>query len=223
MRLVFGDAKLSYNSSGLPVLNFYGLDRPAVLLPSLTGAAVPDLKAFDGRVLSFSGELEASGSNIEEPRFHWSEFRPTADGTPMSFATACVTGNMGRHDGGSKAVGPSLTGKSLSGSLAYLSIAQKTSWLRLTAFADCGLAPFFSDLDAGTRLLAAGVLESYRSQNNNDRLQLRLRSFQLLGGAGGGGAIPAIASAFSGAETAEAEAPAAPAENGAAATTLAAF
>jgi hypothetical protein len=177
MRLVFGDGLLVLHDNQ-PCLQFIGLQTPATILPSLTGQAVPDLSAYVGKVLHFSGELEAPGENLELPRFHWSEFRVAPDGYPHGCATAVVTGNLG------KAPEANPKADRFTASLAFHSVLKVSSWVRLTALSDYGFCPFFEKLEAGVRMLAAGVVESYTSQQGNARLQVNLRSFQMLGGAG---------------------------------------
>jgi hypothetical protein len=201
MRLVFGDARIVMHG-GSPSLQFTGLESPATILPSTEGAAVPDLTPYVGQVLSFTGVLDAPGINLEVPYLHWSEFRPILGEAQPGPAIALVSGNMGRNTNDqNKAVGPSLSGKTLSGSLAFHQREKLTSWIRVTALPDQGISIFFADLEPGARVIIAGNLES-STYNEKPRMQIALRSFQHLGPTGAG--VPAaIASSFAHSETAE--------------------
>lgn len=201
MRLVFGDARIVQHAGAI-CLQFTGLESPASILPSAEGAPVPDLAAYVGQVLSFTGVLDAPGCNLEMPNLRWAEFRPIVGEALPGPAIVLVSGNMGRNTNDQqKAVGPSQSGKTFSGSLAFHQREKLTSWIRITSIADQGISIFFADLDPGARVLVAGTLES-STYNEKPRMQIALRSFQHLGPAGT--AVPsAIASSFAQSETLE--------------------
>jgi hypothetical protein len=191
MREVFGDARLTTTADGF-ALEAPGLHRPALLIASTAGVAVPDLSDHLGRVLSFVGALEGPGENLEVLRLHANELHlaPTASDDPApSPVWAVLTGNLGRDGDSDKGAAYNPKKDRVTGSLAYAKGDAGTSWLRISCYAHYAAAALLAELEAGAAITAYGALESY-DYNSKPRLQLALRGFQLTRAGGSGRPTP---------------------------------
>jgi hypothetical protein len=180
MREVFGDARLVTTADGF-ALEALGLHRPATLIASTAGHAVPDLTDHLGRIVSFVGALEAPGENLEILRIHANELHlaPAAAEDPSpSPLWAVISGNLGRDGDTDKAAAYNPKGDRVTASLAYAKNDTRTSWLRISCYAYYAAAPLLAELEAGSAITTYGALESY-DYNGKPRLQLALRGFQL--------------------------------------------
>lgn len=180
MREVFGDVRLVTAADGF-ALEAPGLHRPAGLIASTAGLAVPDLSDHLGRIVSFVGALEAPGENLEVLRIHANELQlaPSAAEDPApSPLWGVISGNLGRNGETDKAAGYNTKRDRVTASLAYAKSDVGTSWLRITCYAYYAAAPLLAELEAGAGITSYGALESY-DYKGKPRLQLELRGFQL--------------------------------------------
>jgi hypothetical protein len=198
MRLVFGTASLVALNSGFG-LSASGLHEPANLLPSLGGAAVPDLTDHLGALIEFTAQLVAPGENLTHLGLHFIDLRLAVEGAAATPLKAVVSGNLGKP--------PELNpkGDRVSASLAYSGSGDATSWLRLTAHKAYAIAEQFASREKGTTLIAVGTLESY-VYNNKPNVQLVLDAFEQVALGSGYKPPVSLASSFSDADAAPAHA-----------------
>jgi hypothetical protein len=198
MRLVFGTAPLVALTSGFG-LDAPGLHEPAPLLPSLGGAAVPDLTDHLGALIDFTAQLVAPAENITHLGLHFIDLRLASEGAAAVPLRAVVSGNLGKP--------PELNpkGDRVSASLAYAGSGDTTSWLRLTAHKAYAIADQFAAREKGATLLAVGTLESYL-YNGKPNVQLVLDAFEQVSFGGGYKPPVSLASSFSEADAAPAHA-----------------
>lgn len=180
MREVFGDARLVTTTDGF-ALEAPGLHRPATLIASTSGLAVPDLSDHLGRIVSFVGALQAPGENLEVLRLHANELHlaPTPGDDPNpSPLWGVISGNLGRDGESGKGAAYNPKGDRVTASIAYAKTDAGTSWLRISCYAYYSAAALLAELEAGSGIVGYGALESY-DYNSKPRLQLALRGFQL--------------------------------------------
>lgn len=174
MREVFGDGRIVTLKSGGFGIEAAGLRSPAQMLPSASGAPVPDLSAQVGKVINYTGLLRSGGDNLETLAFHYADLQlPNEDEPAISPMWAVVSGNLG------KAPETNPKGDRLSASIAYDKIGEATSWLRISAYTYFSISDLFAGLEGGSGIVAYGALESY-DYNGKPRVQLALRGLQLL-------------------------------------------
>lgn len=174
MREVFGDGRLVATKDGGFGVEAPGLRTPALLLPGTNGTPVPDLSAFVGKVLSYSGALYSSGDNLETISFHCLDLQePSGEEPPVSPMWAVISGNLGKA--------PETNPKCdrITASIAYDKVGESSSWLRISAYAYNTIADQFAKLEGGTWLVAYGAIEAY-DYNGKPRAQLAMRGYQLL-------------------------------------------
>jgi hypothetical protein len=176
MREVFGDGRLVQHNGGLAV-EALNLQEPALLLPSTSGMAVPDLSEHLGKVIHYIGVLAAFGGNIDGAAFHSADIQLPAADVPVSPMWAVISGNLGK----APELNPSKD--RWGSSLAYHKDGDTTSWIKVIAYKDYSIRPLFEKLGAGTGMIAYGAFETY-TYNDKPNLQLALRGLQLLKPAG---------------------------------------
>ena len=148
-----GEASLRFGSLALRLLPSAGDHQP-----------VPDLSAYVGRALMFSGELPTPNGTLNRAEAHWTSL---ADGEGMIETMCCatVTGNAG------SAPEVAASGGRVSLSIAYANRgrgeAQETSWLKVGATQFLDSFNQLQQVEAGARLIVSGTLESYIYEEAN--------------------------------------------------------
>lgn len=198
MRLVFGTAPLVTLTNGFG-LSAPGLHEPALLLPSLGNAPVPDLTSHLGALIEFTAQLVAPAENITHLGLHFIDLRLAPEGSSATPLKAVVSGNLGK----APEINPK--GDRVSASLAYAGSGDNTSWLRLTAHKAYAIADQFAAREKGVTLLAVGTLESY-VYNEKPNVQLVLDAFEQVAFGSGYKPPVSLASSFTEADAAPAHA-----------------
>jgi hypothetical protein len=207
VRTIFGAGKLIPSSEHGWGLEFAGLDRPLLITGSLAGDTVPDLKPYLGKILQFTGELQAPRpGNADSAVAHFSDIREAVGVEAPTALTGIFSGNAGSAKDTDKAAEKNPAGDRITLQLAFHQHADKSAtWLRLVAPADSGIGHYLLTLNKGVGLIAGGQVRAY-TYNDKHRLELALATLQLLPSAGVKQA-PAIASSYDPGETESSEIP----------------
>jgi hypothetical protein len=207
MRTVFGVGRLTKTSEHGWGLELPDCDRPLLITSSLAGDAVPDLAPWTGKLLQFTGELQAPRpGNADGLVAHFSDIRESTSQDALTPLTGIFSGNCGAAKDSDRAAETNPSGDRITMQLAFRQHADKSaSWLRLVAPADSGIGNFALTLAKGTGLIAGGQIRAYQYRDS-PRLELALATLQLLPIAGVKQA-PAIASSHTASETESSEIP----------------
>lgn len=172
MRLVFGRGKLVTAPSGFAI-EAPRLHVPALILPSLAGAPVPDLTAYLGQIISVTGQLAAPGENVNSLGFHFNDITASPQDITLLPLCGVISGNLGNQP----EINPK--GDRISGSLAFHTdrATEKASWLRLSALKASAISTFFADREKGSPLIVVGEFESY-VYKDKPNLHLWLTAFE---------------------------------------------
>lgn len=191
MRSCFCDGRLVAASTGY-ALEAKGLNKPALLLPH-PGEELPDLSPHVGRVVSMAGLLKTpvDGGNQESLLVEVAELQisANADDPATGPMMGLFTGNIGKAPEVSPNSNDSL--QRATTSLAYFSDGKNTAWLRLSCLSYLAAYDEFCALPQGASLAVAGTISHY-DYSKKSRLELVVRTFDLLKAGGGGMKAPDV-------------------------------
>lgn len=186
MRECFGFGRIVRTESGWGATFAGTAAAPVELMPSLTGNPVPDLTAFDGKVLQLVGSLDAStvrfgggtSTTVQTAGLRLSDVLLEPENNPVPWAMShlhcAIAGNIGK----SPEINPSKD--RLTASMAFLRLADGNSaWINLTAYEYLSVCDQLRSLETGGRITAIGTLETY-IYNGRPKLQLALVAIGLL-------------------------------------------
>jgi hypothetical protein len=199
MRLVFGRGTLVTTPLGFG-LEVPRLHVPALILPSLAGASVPDLTSHLGQIIGITGQLSAPGDNISGLSIHFNDITSSTQEAAPQPLCGVVSGNLG------KAAEENPKGDRVSASLAYHTNrdTDATSWLRITALRASAISGVFEQQEKGTALICVGEYESYL-YNKKPNLHLWLTTFEVQSTSSGYKAADSLATSFTAEDCAPSE------------------
>lgn len=172
MHYAFGFATLGTSNDGF-TLSALGLNNPIQLAPSTTGVVVPDLTDHLGKLIRYSGAFATPTGNLEKPELHFIDLQLAPEGCAVTPAYCTFCGNLGGQPS------PNPAGDRITGSIAYASSGDNTSWVRAVAYNHTAVAPAFAQLEKGARILISGELEAF-TYSGKPRVQISLIAFDHL-------------------------------------------
>ena len=161
----------------LQVQGEYAVEARDLQIPMMLrfDEGTPDLSARVGQSIRVSGNLEAVGTNQEVLNLVVTDIAvPSSPDAAITPVFGVFSGNIGKAAELSPNANNGL--QRLTSSIAYHSENQKTSWLRLSCLSNEAIYGEFSELEAGSRIIAFGTMSHY-NYNKKSRLELVLMTF----------------------------------------------
>lgn len=161
----------------LQVQGEYAIEAQDLQIPMMLrfDEGTPDLSSRVGQLIKVRGNLEAAGTNQEVLNLIVTDIQmPSSSDAAPTPVFGVFSGNVGKDPELSPNANNGL--QRLTASIAYHSENQKTSWLRLSCLSDQAIYNEFSELEAGSRIIAIGTISHYQ-YNKKNRLELALMTF----------------------------------------------